>query len=637
MRRATSKVWLSLLSDQFSDATSTTQGKYANVTTTGNFVWDPNALQDSTALVARRGDDLPAFAALTSDEDRERKAETRPPGTFSVITVPESFSNLPEYAAFAQAISGRRPSTQSTQDSVASPTSSDSRSITSLDVNTVVLDRFEDAISPTSSSFPPVTSLRSPGIPAALQRLSISAPVPISTVTPGPILSQAHSRSDQQLVAHFRQHIAPRLLQPVVDNTVTSQLVHGSTRDLFLLESARFTPLHHAICAISALNLSNTGRFSLEAAHQHYQHALSATATPTTADDLLSDGVFLRHLLLLIYDVCVPMDTDQAMWAQHLVHLRTKAVQRHQRLGREPHGYLLWLICELDMYACLLGNGTCEFVQTMLHHNMLPTLDQQIPSSGTDGPYLPTETHILPPIQQLNEGVLLHTVKLAQLAHACRTEASQLPHPTPESTTRWQTAVSRLQSELVTFWTQTYPPFLGPDSSEAGRHLPPRPRHVFEHAFLLYQTAIIYSRTSMFPSQRLLPLSNQQEIHHDTERRCHSILTLADEYVPGTRAESGAAGADTKAIRHLVLPLFIAGVATSSPETKTHAIHSMKAMESTANGAIGQNTYRTRQLLTAVCEEQRRAVERGRRMEEVDWFALGREEGRGWGVVNCGL
>lgn len=389
--------------------------------------------------------------------------------------------------------------------------------------------------------------------------------------------------------------------------------------------------LHHAICALSALNLSNYGRALLEDALQHYQSALSVAATPTTPDDLLSDGVFLRHFLLFIYDICVPMEADHGgdvMWAQHLNHLRSIAVQRHQRLGREPHGYILWTICELDMYACLLGSGSCEFVKTIMQHNMVPPLEQQIPAAPSS-PYLQNEAQLFSVIQRLNEGVVLNTIKLAQLAQQCRLEAASIARSSPGAHARWQSSVSRVQTDFMTFWSHSYPDFLGPESPQAGYNLPSRVRYVFEHAFLLHQASVIYSRTSMFPSQRSIPIANQSDFHADTERRCVAILTLASTYLSSTNSTS------VTEHRQAVFPIFIAGVATSQPDAKIQAIDIIKAMESPIKGGIGQNTYRTRQLLVAVCEEQRRVVSAGGRMEQVDWLVVSRE--RGLSVVNCGL
>lgn len=42
-------------------------------------------------------DMLPDFYLLTSDEDRERKAQGSVPGTYHVMAIPQSFAGFPEY------------------------------------------------------------------------------------------------------------------------------------------------------------------------------------------------------------------------------------------------------------------------------------------------------------------------------------------------------------------------------------------------------------------------------------------------------------------------------------------------------------------------------------------------------------
>lgn len=222
---------------------------------------------------------------------------------------------------------------------------------------------------------------------------------------------------------------------------------------------------------------------------QHYHQALSSATTPTVPDDLISDGVFLRHFLLFIYDISVQMSVDHGgrdMWAEHLIHLRRIALQRHaiRGPGHEPHAYTLWSICELDVYACLLGNGHAEFIHTILQQNALPPLHQQIPSLGSDtaGSYLSVEMDTFPAILALNQGIVLQTAKIAQVAQGFRDEAARSQMPSsPGSRARWQATVSGLQRELLAQWEHLYPDFVGPESAQAGAHLPDRVRHVFQH------------------------------------------------------------------------------------------------------------------------------------------------------------
>lgn len=617
----------------FSDATTSTKGRYSNINTSGNAVWDPSARQSlslSPTLVAQ--DDLPEFAVLTSDEDRERKAVTQRPGTYGVVVTPESFHDLPEYAATAATspFPSRRTSTNSSRGGHGSPRSGLCRSSTlpvSSDQNTVILDKFEE-LSPTTATAPSTVSAsesrRSSRPEEAIQRLSIStsahnpglASAPMSPAVP----------SDDHLVRHFRQYIAPRLCQPQQD-PVSGVVLH-TTSDVLEREAARFPPLHHAICAISALNLSINGRASLGDALEHYGKAL---AIPPS--DLLADGVFFRHMLLFVYDICVPGPAEDGgtnMWASHLNTLRQMATDRHQTRSHDRHSYSLWAICQLDMYACLMGSGNCEFVQTITRNNMIPPLELQIPpflsvqAPGT-GAFHPHELQIFPTILHLNEGIILRTAKLAQQAQAFRTEVTGPAHRiAPSAYARWQATTSSLQHDLHAFWEQTYPMNLGRDSIVAAASLPSRVRTVFENATLLYHAATIYSRTSMFPGQRRIPMATQLEVNADTDGRAQAVLRIAARIVEEGKLEQ----------RQTVFPLFMAGFATKSPEVKRNAIDLIKALE---GSGIGQNTYRTRQLLVAVCEEQARSVAAGsgRRLEDVEWLVLARE--KGLTVVNCGL
>lgn len=53
------------------------------------------SLADS--LRVRDDDVLPPFATLTTDEDRQKKAAYRPPGTYFIVATPSSFAELDEY------------------------------------------------------------------------------------------------------------------------------------------------------------------------------------------------------------------------------------------------------------------------------------------------------------------------------------------------------------------------------------------------------------------------------------------------------------------------------------------------------------------------------------------------------------
>jgi hypothetical protein len=385
------------------------------------------------------------------------------PGTYGVVVTPSSFAELPEYAEMATS-SSQHPSAN-----LYTPTSANRGKFnrplrrSRTDPNVVVLDRFED-ISPSSNGTYALPSPdRRPSLPNGLQYLSINTtPSPAGSILPRSPLSQV-THPDEHLISHFRHYVFPRLFQPCLEGTPTNTYL-DPTRDAFEMEARRFVPLYHAICALSALNLAYSGAATVENALQHYHQAISPQTAASSAEELSSDGTFFRHFLLFVYDLCTPMRNEEGgadMRAIHLNHLRRIAIERHRRLGREPHGYVLWTICELDLYVCLLGNGNCEFVQTLVDSNMLPPPDQQVPPAITSlsGPYLASEASIFPQILSLKQEIFLHTVKLAQMAQKLRLEAAGVSSIFPGQYASWTAAVSRLQGELLSAWSNACPEF----------------------------------------------------------------------------------------------------------------------------------------------------------------------------------
>lgn len=119
----------------------------------------------------------------------------------------------------------------------------------------------------------------------------------------------------------------------------------------------------------------------------------------------------------------------------------------------------------------------------------------------------------------------------------------------------------------------------------------------------------------------MMPTANQSDMHADTERRCAAIIALASSHLETGITER----------RHCSFMVFLAGVVSASPDLKIQAMNIMTALQ--RDGGIGQNTYRVRQLLSAVYDEQRAVTGRGGRIEQVDWLAVARD--KGLNVVNC--
>ena len=197
-----------------------------------------------------REDNLPAFATLTNDEDRERKAETTTPGTYSVIVTPRSFADLPEYAASSGSLISTRnqPSERHEARTLSSPTSS--RKSTPSDPNVVVLDRFEDmptTTSPSSSMFPPSGQ---GGLPDSMQHMSLgippTLPAPSRSTTP-----TMRTAAESRLVLHFRSYIIDRLVPTSIKDNRNGSSRSSPIGDIFETEAKKFPPVS---CTINVVD-----------------------------------------------------------------------------------------------------------------------------------------------------------------------------------------------------------------------------------------------------------------------------------------------------------------------------------------------------------------------------------------------
>lgn len=89
---------------------------------------------------------LPPFSSLTNDEDREKKAEYRAPGTYNIIANPSSFTGLEEYRTFLDDAKPLKeePQGQRSMDGVQSWSSGGGAF--SEDPDVVILSRFQDDV-----------------------------------------------------------------------------------------------------------------------------------------------------------------------------------------------------------------------------------------------------------------------------------------------------------------------------------------------------------------------------------------------------------------------------------------------------------------------------------------------------------
>ena len=205
------------------------------------------------------GDSLPLFSLLTSDEEREKKAEAFSPGTYHVVMTPDSFSSLPEYAD--DAIEKARSNPSECRSSVASSPTSAAKGDSSVggeDPNVVILKTFEDATrrSPSNgkiSRISPTSEISDPFCNLSLSPNFTSLPSPDVKVEEmtflDPRLDQQSSQ-DSTIFSHFRQVVWRQLFphdHRLDDSSGSDSHFMTLSMDFLEQEATRFPPVGIAI------------------------------------------------------------------------------------------------------------------------------------------------------------------------------------------------------------------------------------------------------------------------------------------------------------------------------------------------------------------------------------------------------
>ena len=190
------------------------------------------------------------FALLTNDEDRERKAEYRAPGTYNVVATLESFANLKEYRGDASMVVRNRIATlddilvdQQRANSLGSRKSS---ADISTDPDILILDDFEDNTRRISAS----------GSMSAQSRTHRTTPSPITSS--GAITQRTDSPDhgtqladianldgeDARLISFYQDFVCRHVLQ-VHNDSLGCPRDTGtrSVQDILETEAARFPPV----------------------------------------------------------------------------------------------------------------------------------------------------------------------------------------------------------------------------------------------------------------------------------------------------------------------------------------------------------------------------------------------------------
>lgn len=377
--------------------------------------------------------------------------------------------------------------------------------------------------------------------------------------------------------------------------------------------------------AVAALSLAHQeGNERLDAL-QHYQQALPALQSNLrSADDLPSDGAFLTHFLLLIYEVSDSpsiriASSDQQiaaaetggsnLWSSHLQQLLRISILRREVFGGERFPFITWWICKIDLEALFSGAGTGEFVGALLKNDMIPPPNFHLYPLNMDGSSVvyAAETQTLPTVLQLHYEVTILAIQLGLLAKELRRNASSLAFDSQElashqrhvDTKLRQRRVYELQEAFRHLWASPNILILGqqPDL------LPPRSRQSFDSARALYRACLIYSHTSMWPSQRL---DTGPEFDMEIAQSVSEILRVGERIV----------GRRQLHLRFIIFPLFMAGTASTDGNEKMLALELISRME---KDSIGCNTTATRHALQIVYERQTQRFMHTGQSLDVNW------------------
>ncbi|KAL2828658.1 hypothetical protein BDW59DRAFT_170798 [Aspergillus cavernicola] len=589
----------------FRDDTRRVMERMPDVKTKGNAVWDPTkmSLQSEHLLTSDPipCDLLPAFSTLTSDEDREKKAQGSVPGTYHVVVVPESFARLPEYTEdsieaipsnpFSSPLSG-----YSSYDPMDEVTASD-------DGNVVILNRFRDSrkqVYPSRRSYTqsPESDLGSASVSSAFMYTSL------------------HDITEDQISENADIEAYDMALLDQFQNVVWMQLIPGGhgylDANVFEQEASNFPPLLHVMMALSALSLVRQGNTHYMDALQYYDQALpSLQSSLQNCEDVLSDGLFLTHFLLLVYQVTFAKPSNGSnLWSHHMSRLLQLSLLRHSVTGRERYPVCTWLICHVDLYALLSGAGTGEYVKTAIESHLLPEIESLLCQVGPEGSsVLYTEEYgTLFLIMRLYRQGFLLAARLGLLAAQLR--RSKVPHI--EFLDR---ELDDLRGAFRRLWTSHEIRFLVENQS----NLPKKSQHSLQQLSILFHTSLLFSYTSLWHGQSFhIGTEVDKEIQHHIQ----VILQISERMITQGR-HSGPL--------FLAFPLFLSGAVTSSSGIKLLALELLANLGETE---LGYDTATTSSMLQIVCETKAQHPRGGGYLQDIDW--MGVMANQGLKLVNYG-
>jgi hypothetical protein len=251
----------------FRDDTPRVVERMQDVTTIEQSIWDsqyysptrptranllpatsPSQNDSSTAAVT---DDLPPFATLTTDEDRERKAERMSPGTYHVVVNPDSFQHMPEYSEDPDIKSLplsplRRASLATSLGSSLGKESPIDAASASGDPNIIVLPRFEDTARRGTVQWrdprPPTSPLL---LGSKIKTEEEGSSADLATMRRTTITGPVHEEQDSKYLMQFR-HVVWKQLVQAEPGSIATNPNPSSSADVMEQVAAQFPPVSHS-------------------------------------------------------------------------------------------------------------------------------------------------------------------------------------------------------------------------------------------------------------------------------------------------------------------------------------------------------------------------------------------------------
>ncbi|GAQ03482.1 hypothetical protein ALT_0803 [Aspergillus lentulus] len=548
---------------------------------------------------------LPPFPLLATDEERERKAETSRPGTYHVIVIPESFTHLPEYI--------EDPSDEELGDSIASPLCGNTETAKFTnnpeleDSNVVILRQFKDSKRSSSSqcrtaSHSPTSDLRESSLSAA----TIDA-TSQNAADDDPILLDMLEQDSLEaiLLGHFRDVVWMQL----VPAGGIFNFAGGSSLDaaVFDREATNFPPLFHAMMAISALSLDRkSGSHSIDALNYYHLAFLSLQSSIWSEEDLLLDGLFLTHFLLLAYELAAAELDGSSLWSHHISRLLHISALRRSTFGTEPYPHIIWWVCSVDLYALLSGAGTGAFVQEAMEN---PDL---LPGHGASQQSMHIPSYRSVSLEDRDSLIVLRlyhdTFKLAARLGFLAAESRRinLPFPCSHQDQR-QREVCEWRGALWLLWNSPEAQFL----ARAQESLPLFLQEILWQTSLLYHTSLLFSYTSLWPGQCFGPGAAPQEVRHHAA----TVFSIAESVIAQSKENCW---------RSVAFPVFLAGSVTPSSDLKVIALDMLSRLEAQE---IGRNATSIRYLFQVVYERQMQQSQDVGHPGSADWMEILAEHG----------